>query len=228
VLELGESALADDEFERLSSYPIRRNVPVRFLSAGRLLHWKAFDLALLALAEIDVSEWEYWIVGNGPERERLEKSASELGISGSVRFWGEVPRSTVLELLGQCDVLVHPSLHDSGGWVCVEAMAAGRPVICLDLGGPAVQVSPEAGAKIPAHSRKQAVQGIARAMSDLARDPDLRERMGRAGRRRVEQYYRWTSKAEQMFDHYGSLLPVGRLPAGRADAKESIAKGAMS
>lgn len=210
VVELGESALSDDEFERLSSHPIRRDGTVRFLSVGRLLHWKAFDLALLALSELRASGCEYWIVGHGPERGRLEKMASDLALGASARFFGEVPRATVLELLGQCDVLVHPSLHDSGGWVCVEAMAAGRPVICLDLGGPGIQVSKEAGVKIPAHSRDQAVRGIAQAMDAFIRDPVSRERAARAARRHAEQHYRWTSKAQHIIDLYGSLLPALR------------------
>src|SRR2546430_4418443 len=48
----------------------------------------------------------------------------------------------------------HPSLHDSGGWVCLEAMAAGRPVICLDLGGPGYQVTEESGIKIDRKSTR--------------------------------------------------------------------------
>ena len=66
-------------------------------------------------------------------------------------------------------MLVHPSLHDSGGWVCLEAMAAGKPVICLDLGGPGEQVTRETGFKIPALDPDQAVKDMARAMAVLAR-----------------------------------------------------------
>ena len=66
----------------------------------------------------------------------MEKLARELGITANVKFWGGIRRAQVLEKLAECDVLIHPSLHESGGWVCLEAMAAGRPVVCLDLGGP--------------------------------------------------------------------------------------------
>lgn len=83
-----------------------------------------------------------------------------------------------LEKLAEVDVLVHPSLHDSGGYVVAEAMAAGRPVICLDLGGPALQVAEETGFKIPATTPEQVVAGMAQAMLWLARDDALRRRMG--------------------------------------------------
>src|SRR3990172_2688633 len=82
---------------------------------------------------------------NGPDSGRLEKSARDLGIMTRVRFAGRMSRHEVLRMLGDAHVLVHPSLHDSGGWVCVEAMAAGKPVICLDLGGPAPAVGGGAG-----------------------------------------------------------------------------------
>jgi glycosyltransferase involved in cell wall biosynthesis len=206
VLELGAVALDDSEFERLRLHPTRREAPLRFLSVGRLLHWKAFHLALLAFSGIDASQCEYWILGDGPEWKRLERLAETLGISAKVRFWGEVPREEVLDLLGQCDVLVHPSLHDSGGWVCLEAMAAGRPVICLDLGGPALQVTANDGVKIAAHSPSEAVRGLSEAMGAIARDPDLRIRMGQAARERIAQHYRWDRKAEQLSALYHRVL----------------------
>ena len=127
---------------------------------GRLLHWKGFHLGLRAFAQADLSEAEYWVCGDGAEWDRLHQLVKELKIESQVKFWGKLPRDQVLEKLGQCHVLVHPSLHDSGGWVCLEAMAAGRPVICLDLGGPAVQVTQETGFKIPATTPEESIQGL--------------------------------------------------------------------
>jgi len=74
---------------------------------------------------------------------------------------------------------MHPSLHDSGGWVTLEAMAAGRPVICLDLGGPALQVSEATGIKIPAISPPQVVADLASALKQLAGDPSRRHDLAR-------------------------------------------------
>ena len=71
----------------------------------------------------------------GRSAARSKTLAAELGIERQVKFWGALERQAALAKFGECHVLVHPSLHDSGGWVCVEAMAAGRPVVCLDLGG---------------------------------------------------------------------------------------------
>ncbi|GBD39719.1 D-inositol 3-phosphate glycosyltransferase [bacterium HR37] len=100
---------------------------------------------------------------------------------------------------------MHPSLHDSGGWVCVEAMAAGRPVICLDLGGPALQVTEETGFKIPTRTPEQAVVEMAKAMLRLARDLDLRLKMGEA-RRRVWEEFSWERQGRQMKEIYRKEL----------------------
>jgi glycosyltransferase involved in cell wall biosynthesis len=187
--------------------PIREGSSVRFLSLGRLLHWKGFELSLRAFARFasHCPASEYWIVGDGPERGRFEKLAQNLGLTSKIRFWGMIPRSEALEKLADCDVLVHPSLHDSGGWVCLEAMAAGRPVICLDLGGPALQVTQETGIKVPAISPEQAVSDLAAAMTELAKDPDLRVRLGVAARQRVREHFDWDQKGVFMANLYGAL-----------------------
>lgn len=137
----GQLGLSEEELTLLGAIITPSQKQIVFLSLGRLLHWKGFHLGIMAFAQSDLSDAEYWIVGDGPERSRLKRLAKRLGVAGRVRFFGQLTRTEVLNLLSQCHVLVHPSLHDSGGWVCMEAMAAGRPVICPDLGGPATQVA---------------------------------------------------------------------------------------
>jgi len=195
-----ESGLGPEEIERLSSVPVRQHGPFRLLSVGRLIPFKGFDLGLRAFAQIQhrLPETEYWVVGQGPERRRLEKIASDLGITAKVRFWGHITREQVLEKVAECDVLVHPSLHDSGGWVCLEAMAAGRPVVCLDLGGPAVQVTEDTGIKVTANAPDQSVADMAKAFLQLAEDSELRARMGEASRQRVEKHFAWLRKGDSM------------------------------
>ncbi len=194
------------QFEYLSNMPPARYEVLRFISVGRLLHWKGFHLGLKAFAAAALPRSEYWIVGDGPERARLTDLARRLGVDGCVRFWGSVSRSDALEKMAACHVLVHPSLHDSGGWVCLEAMAAGRPVICLDVGGPAEQVTDTTGFKIGVADPEQAVRDLADAMTTLGCDPDLRHAMGEAGRARVRGEYLWENKGERLDELYASVL----------------------
>ncbi|MBW1975515.1 MAG: glycosyltransferase family 4 protein [Deltaproteobacteria bacterium] len=199
-----ESGIAEEEFRKLYAMPLRSANPFRVVSIGRLLHWKGFHLGLRAFSwfQQEFSDSEYWFIGDGPERRNLQRLAHRLGVSDRVRFWGSLPREQVLEKLAECDVLVHPSLHDSGGWVCLEAMAAGRPVICLDLGGPALQVTEETGFKVPAISPEQSVRELAEAMCRLSQNPTLRARMGKAARKRVAEYFDWNKKGEWIHEVY--------------------------
>jgi glycosyltransferase involved in cell wall biosynthesis len=77
-------------------------------------------------------------------------------------------------------------------------MAAGRPVVCLDLGGPALQVTADTGIKVPATSSAQVVNDLADAITLLARETALRVCMGEAARRRVQEYYSWEEKGDLM------------------------------
>jgi glycosyltransferase involved in cell wall biosynthesis len=182
-----EVSLPLSEIQALGRIPVHNPPPLRMLSIGRLLHWKGFHLAIEGFARLhhQFAAAEYTIVGNGPERINLEKLARGLGVGDKVRFVGAIPRSEVLAELASADVLVHPSLHDSSGWVCIEAMASGRPVICLDCGGPATQVTAESGYRVRAATPAAAITGIAEAMLALAQDPELRRRLGEGGKRRV-------------------------------------------
>ena len=204
---LSQVGLLPEEVDQLAQYPLSNPTPIRFISIGRFLHWKGFHLGLRAFAQAALPpEAEYWIVGKGVEEEALQALAIDLGIAAQVKFLHEMPRTDLLQKLGTCMALVHPSLHESGGFVCLEAMAAGRPVICLDLGGPAVQVTAETGFKIPAADPEQAVQGMAAAMSRLVQDPELRSRLGQAGRQRVNTFFNWETKGKFLVGVYETIL----------------------
>ena len=203
---LPEAGLSQREIDQLSQCPPPDGTPVRFISMGRLLHWKGFHLGLQAFARAGIKDSEYWILGEGPEQAHLQSLAEQLGIASQVKFWGRLPRTETLVKLGQAQVLVHPSLHDSGGWVCLEAMAAGRPIICLDLGGPGVQVTEETGIKVYARNPEQAVKDLAHAMLCLGNDPKLRLQLGQAGRKMVIEFYNWEVKASNLVKQYQKIV----------------------
>ena len=206
--QLGLSA---EDIESLEKYEIANEPIVRFISIGRLLHWKGFHLGLRAFAQANLPNTEYWIIGDGPESYQLQTLVSDLGIAKKVKFWGRLPRDKALDLFRNCHVLVHPSLHDSGGGVCMEAMAAGRPVICLDLGGPAVQVTRETGFKIVADEPYQAVRDLAAAMIYLVKDPELRIGMGQAGRKLVNENYSWQVIGDRLHKLYLEVANKKRI-----------------
>ncbi len=208
VSVLSSVGLDRSDLERLFSLPLHSGPPFRLVSIGRLLHWKGFHLSLRAFASFhrQCPESEYWIFGDGPERTRLEKLARDLEVSDKVTIWGTMVRTEVLKRLSECDVLIHPSLHESGGWVCLEAMAAGRPVVCLNLGGPALQVTRETGIKVRPSSELKTIDELTRAISRLAKDAPLRLCMGSASRQRVKEHFDWANKARILARTYQAAL----------------------
>ncbi|MBE9209863.1 glycosyltransferase [Nostoc sp. LEGE 06077] len=198
--------LPQQEIECLAQSLVPKTSPVIFISIGRLLHWKGFYLGLRAFAQANLTDAEYWIIGDGPELKYLQALVEKLGITQQVKFWGKLPREKIFQLLGESHVLVHPSLHESGGFVCMEAMAAGRPVICLDLGGPALQVTEDTGFKVSAHTPEQTVNDLAAAMSCLAQNAELRLRMGNLARKLARENFSWEAKGQILAQTYEEIL----------------------
>jgi glycosyltransferase involved in cell wall biosynthesis len=104
------------------------------LFAGQLLPLKGLDLAIRAIALLP--DWHLLICGGGSDQRRLSRTAERLGVDDRVRFLGWKTRNEVLTMMANADVLLFPSLHDEAGFVVVEALSVGLPVVCLDLGGP--------------------------------------------------------------------------------------------
>jgi glycosyltransferase involved in cell wall biosynthesis len=203
----GQTGITEQELDQFQTLTkASKDRPVRFLSLGRLLHWKGFHLGLQAFVQAQLPECEYWIVGDGPERKRLEDFAKESSSNGQIKFLGNIPRNEALSALGECDVLIHPSLHDFSPTVCLEAMAAGRPVVCLNIGGPAGQITQETGIRVSANNPVQTIKEISDSMIHLASNPELRIQMGKAGQQRVSDYYTWTNKRQFMTQIYEEIL----------------------
>ena len=205
VRVFGESGLNREDIGVLQDLKYPNDRSFHFVSVGRLLHWKGFHLGIHAFAQAGLENADYWIIGDGPELERLRSLARKLKVDDRVKFYGRLSREETLGVLGRSHVLVHPSLHDSGGWVCLEAMAAGRPVLCLDLGGPAMQVTRDTGIKVPVEKPEESIRMMAEQMRRLTTDRELCFRLGSAGRARVQRQYRWEKKIELLAEIYDSI-----------------------
>jgi glycosyltransferase involved in cell wall biosynthesis len=199
--------MPSQELAELKAIPYRDSKPFRIMTVGRLLHWKGMGFALRAFARFHTKfcEAEYWLVGDGPERKSLEQLARDLNLEKAVSFLGQLPRKETLAKYFDCNVFLFPSFHDSGGGVCLEAMAAGRPVICLDLGGPGLLVTADTGIKVSAVTPEQVVSDLSAALQRLAMDSLYCRRLGANGRSRVEREFSWERKGERMAVFYADL-----------------------
>ncbi|TKX83884.1 glycosyltransferase family 1 protein [Halorubrum sp. SS5] len=106
-----------------------------FVVVSRLVHRKGIDQLLEAMALVAAEDpsVQLGIAGSGPERDRLERQAAELGISESVTFLGFVSEERKRVLLHESSVFVSPSRQEGFGIAVLEAMATGTPVVANDL-----------------------------------------------------------------------------------------------
>jgi glycosyltransferase involved in cell wall biosynthesis len=143
------------------------------------------------------------IAGDGPLRSDLESEARDFP-EGSVRFLGYV--DDMPSLLHACDIVVFPTqpdLSEGFGLAALEAMAAGRPVIVTDVGPlPELVDEGKAGIIVPAKSAEE----LAEALMRLARDGDLRDRLGECGRRLAATKYSLEAMVDRTLDLYWELL----------------------
>ena len=200
----------------------------RVASAGKLLQIKGFALALRSFKAFAARSprAEFTIVGAGPERPHLEALIDELGLGDKVCIKNWMPRQQLLGEIAACDVFLFPSLRDGGGAVVVEAMAAGKPVICLDLAGPAMHVTDACGIRVPANSPEQAASDMALALERLYYDKELRRRLGSAGRERAEKFYHWDRLGERLLEIYRDALQAEPSTLNTCGNDECIAAAA--
>lgn len=194
---------------------------VEFISVCRLEGWKGLHLSLRAFARADVPTATYTIVGDGPERRQLQSLTRALGIADRVQFTGKLPRADVIRRLASADVLIQASLHDSGGFVTLEAMACELPVIAVALGGPALQVTAETGMLVRAQSEQQVVGDMALAMQELEKDRVLRTSMGQAGHERLAARFTWKRHALTVAEALVDVYTQGRPRANAATVDDT-------
>jgi glycosyltransferase involved in cell wall biosynthesis len=185
----------------------------RFVFVGRLVPYKGADLVLEALAgSAALASTELHIVGDGPERAKLEAMAVHLGLADRVHFRGWLPQAEFGNELTHSHALVFPSLREFGGGVVLEAMAAGLPAVVADYGGPAELVTPETGVLLPMRPRAELVGALRSALEGLAGDPERCRHLGAAAARRVREEFTWSAKAATLVGMYREVLGGRSLP----------------
>ena len=149
------------------------------------------------------------MVGDGPDRESVEQLADELGIARECLFTGY--QEDVGPFFAAFDVFVLPSGNEGTPVTAIEALAAGCPVVATRVGGvPDVVTDGEDGFLVaPA-----AVEELAGRLAELARNPDLRARMGASGRERMRTRYSVDRLIDDTDRLYRELLAKKGISAG--------------
>ncbi len=169
---------------------------LELIFVGGLVPRKACDLALRGAATLLRNDLaRFTVVGDGPERNRLEQLTRSLGIDKAVSFCGWLNHAEVLKRLQAADIMVFPSIRDNGAGVVFEALASGAVPVVADFGGPGDIVHSDVGYKVPLTNESDMVSQIEEILANLVNNRDLLSRLRQQGMSYARESLTWDAKA---------------------------------
>jgi glycogen(starch) synthase len=202
VHEVMESAVDLDRWVARPALLRPADAPVSFIFCSRFVDWKGIRLLVRAFAPLARSGGvTLHLVGDGELFEEIRQQVRREGLTRHVILHGRLSRDRYQEMLRETDVYVTPSLRECGGMAMMEAMAVGLPVIGLNWGGAAQYASPDCALLVDPVSEDAVITGLTAAMRRMALSPALRQSMGIAARRHLEEAgHGWADKANSVLD----------------------------
>lgn len=178
---------------------------LKVLCIGRLTYYKGHQVLIKAVAELP--DVQLKVVGSGPLRRELTQSVTMLRAEDRIHILGQQSDQDLEALLQDCDCLCLPSIErtEAFGLVLLEAMRAGKPAVVTDVEGSGMAwvVQHEKSGLI---ARAGDVDSLREALRWLARHPDERQQMGRAGQARLLEHFSIDRVFEQMAGVYQQLV----------------------
>lgn len=172
-------------------------------AVGRHVYYKGFDVLIRALQQIDA---DLIIGGRGPLTASLRDLARDLGLAQRVHFEGFIPDPLLVAYYQACDVFCMPSVEraEQFGLVQLEAMYCGKPVVATRLGTGVeyVTVDRETGLLVDPNDPA----ALADALRSLLEDARTRDKMGQAGRQRLQQVFSVEQMVTKTLDVYRRVL----------------------
>lgn len=186
--------------ERAGQYYARDAGRVRLVSVSRLIAVKGIDDTLNALAALIARnpdlDWEYDIVGDGPERANLQSLTQKLGLQTRVHFVGAVPNQQAMQILQRSAIFVLPSWNEAFGLAYLEAMAMGLAVIgCLENGAADILTNNVDGCLVPPRD----VAALSKVLEELILHPKRRQALALTAMETVQRFS-WPTNARMMIE----------------------------
>jgi glycogen(starch) synthase len=173
------------------------------LAIGRLVEQKAFHRAIEAMPHVLEArpDAHLRILGEGPERARLESLVDELGVRDSVSLPGHVPHSTMIEEFTRAQVVVAPSVHEGLPYALLEAASYGRPIVGTNVGGIRDVVTHGVnGVLVEPDAADQDPSVLADSMLSILNSNELARSYAAAGRRHIERHLS-LEKCVERYEH---------------------------
>jgi len=172
---------------------------------ARLFHLKGHDDVISAAKEVvrQQPQVRFLFIGDGILREQLQQQIDAAGMHEHFQFTGLVPPARIPELRGAVDLLVHASLREGLARALPQALISGKPVVSYDVDGAReVCITGETGFLIPPRD----VKAMSAALSQLAADAALRNRLGSTGRSRFAEQFRHETMTARIRELYERVL----------------------
>lgn len=186
--------------------PFAGDGPKRFLFAGRLVPYKVPEAAIRAFAGSDVLKAHGLdIIGDGPEKARLEAIVAEAGAGDRIRFLGRRTQAEVAEAMRAADCFVFPSIRELGAGVVIEAMAAGMLCMVTDYGAPGDLAAGGRGIRVALQPMEGLVRDYRAAMERTVAEPAAMAEMAAAGKAHADTHFTWEAKVRNTLAVYDAL-----------------------
>lgn len=181
----------------------KEDEPLRICWVGQHTPGKALNLLLRALAFRGKTDIELHVIGEGSETEKWKRLANSLRLQKIV-WHGWVDKESAHRIMKNCHLLCITSLKDLTSTVLLEGLSYALPVITLDHCGFSNVITEDCGRKIPIKSEKQVIHDLSCAISEIADDESLRQRLAEGALSRAKKY-NWEDKAKAITEIYESV-----------------------
>jgi teichuronic acid biosynthesis glycosyltransferase TuaC len=197
----------------LSELPEKHARPTVATLAADAVARKRHEDVLRALDDERLRDAGWVVIGDGPERPRLERLAKDLGLADRIRWTGRLDHEGALRELARCHVMALPSVNEAFGVAYVEALACGVPVVAASGEGGPEEIAElvEGVSLVPARDPG----ALADVLSGLLSDPVELERVATAARTGARTHFSWQGTGTETVRAYEDALQMGRKPATR-------------
>lgn len=200
IIDFSEGGIDPRDFPTPNKTPKER---LQIVFVGRLVPFKCPEIPVRCFAASpELRKHQLIIVGDGPERPRLEQMIAEHGLADCVKLTGTLPHAEVVRLMADSEIFAFPSIREQGGGVITMAAMSEMACVVVDYGGPSVRVPDGAGIRVPMGTLDELVRRFTEVLEALVNDREQIKRYGQAARRFTEKHYAWDAKAKKTVDIY--------------------------
>lgn len=154
------------------------------------------------------------VIGKPKDGSKIPGHMERLGLKGRVEFVSGVPTERIVELYAECELAVVPSLYEGFSLPAIEAMSCGAPLVTTTGGALPEVTGPSGHAALTCPPNDPGE--LATAILTMLGDPELRARLGAAGRERVLDRFTWRRTAEGMIENWYETLEISQHAKARA------------